>query len=323
MKAVEYIKKAKPERLVFTDVEKPVPKDDEVLLRIHAVSVNAADYRSMKMGLIPARKIFGADVSGVVESAGRSVTLFKPGDEVAGDLAGCGFGGFAEFAAAPEKALVAKPAGISFEEAAAMPMASVTSLQALRDKGKISKGQEVLVLGSSGGVGTFTVQLAKHFGAIVTAVCSTRNMEQARLLGAHRVIDYTKEDFSTGSSKYDLIVAVNGNYSLLKCRKALKPDGRYVMVGGALSQVFRAMILGKPLSMGRRKMLFLAAKPNTDDLKYIMHLASDGIIRPVIERYYSPEKTPDAMRYAGEGHVQGKVVIKWYPEVVITRGATV
>jgi len=314
MKAVLYNKKAKPEKLVYCDVDRPVPKDDEVLVRIRAVSVNAADYRSMRMGMIPERKIFGADIAGVVESTGSNVKIFRPGDEVAGDLAGSGFGGFAEFTTAPEKALVMKPAGLSFEEAAAMPMASVTALQALRNKGMISKGQEVLVLGSSGGVGTFTIQLASHFGAVVTAVCSTWNLEQARLLGANRVIDYTKEDFSAGKGKYDLIVAVNGNYSFLKCRNALKPDGRYVMVGGALSQIFKALVLGKPLSLGRKKMLFLAAKPDTDDLKYLMNLASDGIIKPVIERYYSPEETAGAMRYAGEGHAQGKVVIKWYPE---------
>lgn len=314
MKAVVYSKKANPDKLVYCDVDRPVPKDNEVLIRVHAVSVNAADYRSMKMGMIPARRIFGADVAGIVESAGKNVTLFRPGDEVAGDLAGYGFGGFAGFAVAPEKALVSKPAGLSFEEAAAMPMASVTALQALRNKGNIRKGQEVLILGSSGGVGTFAVQLARHFGAAVTAVCSTRNAEQTRSLGADHVIDYTKEDFAAGKRKYDVILAVNGNYSFLKCRKALKPDGRYVMVGGALSQIFKAIVLGKPLSLGKRKMLFLAAKPDTEDLKHMMQLASDGIIKPVIERSYSPDRTAEAMRYAGEGHAQGKVVIKWNSE---------
>jgi NADPH:quinone reductase-like Zn-dependent oxidoreductase len=314
MKAVVYSKKANPDKLVYCDVDRPVPKDNEVLIRVHAVSVNAADYRSMKMGMIPARRIFGADVAGIVESAGKNVTLFRPGDEVAGDLAGYGFGGFAGFAVAPDKALVSKPAGLSFEEAAAMPMASVTALQALRNKGNIRKGQEVLILGSSGGVGTFAVQLARHFGAVVTAVCSTRNAEQTRSLGADHVIDYTKEDFASGNRKYDLILAVNGNYPFLKCRKALKPDGRYVMVGGALSQIFKAIVLGKPLSLGKRKMLFLAAKPDTEDLKHMMQLASDGIIKPVIERSYSPDRTAEAMRYAGEGHAQGKVVIKWNSE---------
>ncbi len=311
MKAVVYNKSARPDRLVYCEVEKPVPKDEEVLVRIHAVSVNAADYRSMKMGMIPDRKIFGADIAGVVESAGKNVTLFKPGDEVAGELSACGFGGFADFALATEKALVPKPAGLSFEEAAAIPMASMTALQALRNKGNIREGQEVLILGSSGGVGTMAIQLAKHFGAVVTAVCSTRNVEQTRSLGADRVIDYTKEDFTTGNRKYDLIVAVNGNYSLLKCRRALKPDGRYVMVGGALTQIFKAIVLGKPLSLGSRKMLFLAAKMDTEMLKYLMTLASDGIIRPVIEKYYPPEATAEAMRYAAGGHARGKVVVRW------------
>jgi NADPH:quinone reductase-like Zn-dependent oxidoreductase len=314
MKAVIYNNSAKPDRLVYCDVEKPLPKDDEVLVRIHAVSVNAADYRSMKMGMIPARKIFGADISGVVEMAGNNVTLFRPGDEVVGELSACGFGGFADFALATEKALVPKPAGLSFEEAAALPMASMTALQALRNRGNIQEGQEVLILGSSGGVGTMTIQLAKHFGAVVTAVCSTRNLEQARSLGADRVIDYTQEDFTAGNRKYDLIVAVNGNYSLLRCRKALKPDGRYVMVGGALTQIFKALVIGKPLSLGRRKMLFLAAKMNTDSLRYLLNLASDGIIKPVIETYYTPEATAEAMKYAAAGHARGKVVIRWVSE---------
>lgn len=313
MKAVVYNKKAKPDKLVYCDVDKPVPNDNEVLIRIHSVAVNAADYRSMKMGMIPARKIFGADISGTVESAGRNVKLFKPGDEVVGDLADYGFGGFAAFAVSPEKFLVPKPAGLSFEEAAAMPMASVTALQALRNKGNIQKGQEVLILGSSGGVGTFAVQLARHFGAVVTAVCSTRNVEQTASLGAEHVIDYTKEDFAARNRKYDLILAVNGNFSFFKCRNALKPDGRFVLVGGALTQIFKAIVLGRPLSLGKRKMLFLAAKSNSGDLKYLLNLASDGIIKPVIEKYYPPEKTAEAMRYAAEGHARGKVVIKWYP----------
>lgn len=311
MKAIVYNKSAKPDRLVYSDVEKPLPKDDDVLVRIHAVSVNAADYRSMKMGMIPARKIFGADISGIVESAGKNVTLFRPGDEVVGELSACGFGGFADFALATEKTLVPKPAGLSFEDAAALPMASMTALQALRNKGNIREGQEVLILGSSGGVGTMAIQLAKHSGAVVTAVCSTRNMEQARSLDADRVIDYTQEDFRAGNRKYDLIVAVNGNYSLLKCRNALKPDGRYVMVGGALTQIFKAIVIGKPLSLGRRKMLFLAAKTNADDLSYLLNMATDGIIRPVIEKIYTPEATAEAMKYAAAGHARGKAVIRW------------
>ena len=198
--------------------------------------------------------------------------------------------------------------------AAALPMASMTALQALRNKGQIQKGQEVCILGSSGGVGTIAIQLARHFGAVITAVCSTQNVEQSQLLGADRVIDYSKEDFAVGNRKYDLIIAVNGNYSLLKCRKALKADGRYVLVGGALSQIFKAIVIGKPLSLGRKKMLFLAAKTDTNDLRYLLGLASDGIIKPVIEKYFSPETTAEAMKYAAGGHARGKVVIKWNPE---------
>jgi NADPH:quinone reductase-like Zn-dependent oxidoreductase len=175
MKAVVYAKKGLPDKLIYRDVEKPVPSDDEVLIKIVAASVNAADYRSMSMGIIPKRRIFGADIAGRVESAGKNILQFKPGDEVIGDLSACGFGGFAEYAVAPEKALVQKPARISFEEAAALPLAGITALQALRDKGNIQKGQMVLIPGSGGGVGTYAVQLAKYFGGTVTAVCNTKN----------------------------------------------------------------------------------------------------------------------------------------------------
>ena len=205
----------------------------------------------MKMGMIPARKIFGADISGTVETAGRNVKLFKPGDEVAGDLAGYGFGGFAGFAVSSEKFLVPKPAGLSFEEAAAMPMASVTALHALRNKGNIRAGQEILILGSSGGVGTFALQLARHYGAVVTAVCSTRNVEQTALLGAEHVIDYTKEDFAARKRKYDLILAVNG---IIPFSSAESAEARWQIRagGGALTQIFKSIVLGRPLLAGEK-----------------------------------------------------------------------
>lgn len=309
MKAVVYNKKGAPDRLTYGDVEKPVPSDNEVLIKIIAVSINAADYRSMNMGIIPKKRIFGADIAAYVESVGKNIRQFKPGDEVIGDLASFGFGGFAEYAVAPEKALVAKPSKISFEEAAALPMAALTALQALRDRGKIQKGQKVLIVGSGGGVGTFAVQLAKYFGAEVTAVCSTRNVDQTNSLGADHVIDYTKEDFAKNNKHYDLILAVNGNYPLIVYKRILNPDGRYVMVGGGLSQIFKSLVLGRFMSFGSKKMLSLAAKANQKDLEFIAKLAENGIIKPIIERCYPLEKTSDAMQYLRKGHAQGKVVI--------------
>ncbi len=310
MKAIVYNKKAYPDKLVYSDIEKPVPNDNEVLVKIMAVAVNAADYRSMKMGIIPKKKIFGADIAGRVESVGINIQQFKPGDEVIGEIADYGFGGFAEYALAPERLLVHKPAKISFETAAALPMAALTALQALRDKGNIQKGQKVLIIGSGGGVGTFAIQLAKYFGATVTAVCSTKNVEQTKDLGADFVIDYTKENFTKSDSTYDIILAVNGSYPLLACKRILNPKGTYVMIGGALSQIFKAILFGWVISFGSKKIKFLTAKPKQKDLEFILNLANEGKIKPIIEQYYPLEKTAEAVRYLSEGHARGKVVIK-------------
>jgi NADPH:quinone reductase-like Zn-dependent oxidoreductase len=263
----------------------------------------------MKMGLIPKKKIFGADIAGRVESCGKNIRLFQPGNEVMGDLASFGFGGFAEYAVAPEKALVSKPPKISFEDAACLSMAALTALQALRDKGNIQKGKKVLIVGSSGGVGTFAVQLAKYFGAVVTAVCSTKNVEQTRSLGADKVIDYTKDDFTKGEERYDLIIAVNGNYSLPAYKRTLNRNGIYVMVGGSLKQIFSSLLFGWLMSLRSKKMTSLAAKANQKDLEFIAKLVEDGTIKPVIDRRYPLDKTPEAMRYLAEGHASGKVVI--------------
>ena len=309
MKAVVYNKRALQDKLKLEEVAKPVPDDDQLLIKIISVSVNAADYRSMRMGLIPKSRIFGADIAGRVETAGKNIRKFKAGDEVIGDLANFGFGGFAEFAVAPEKALVLKPEELSYESAAALPMAGVTALQALRNKGKIQAGQKVLIVGSGGGVGTFSLQLAKYFGAEVTAVCSTKNVEQSSSLGADYTIDYSKDDFTRTRNRYDLIVAVNGNTSLLAYKKLLNPSGRYVMVGGALTQIFKSLIFGRFLSFGSRKMLSLAAKSSQKDLELIAKLAKDGKIKPVIDRRYPLEKTNEAFQYLMEGHAGGKVVI--------------
>lgn len=308
MKAVVYNKKS-PGKLVFTSVEKPVPADGEVLVKIVATAINAADYRSMKMGIIPKKRIFGADVSGRVVAVGKNISMFKSGDEVVGDLAAFGFSGFAEYVVAPEKAWVLKPANLSFEEASAIPMAGLTSLQALRNKGKISEGQKVLIAGSGGGVGTMAIQLARNFGAEVTAVCSTKNVEQSKLLGAADVIDYTKTDFTRTEKRYDLILAVNGNRSLAAYRRILTPKGIYVMVGGALPQIFSSLLLGWLYSAGSRKMVSLTAKSNQTDLAFLTGLAAEGKLKPVIDSRFPLEKTAEAMHYASQGHARGKVII--------------
>jgi NADPH:quinone reductase-like Zn-dependent oxidoreductase len=309
MKAVVYHKKASPDKLIICDVDKPIPKPNELLIEIRAFSLNAADYRSMKMGLIPKRKIFGADIAGLVEAVGKDISRFKPGDEVMGDLANFGFGGCAEFVAAPDKAVVMKPRAVSFEEAAALPLAAVTALQALRKKSSIQKDDKVLIVGCAGGVGTYAIQLAKFYGAEVTGVCSSKNIQQSIELGADQVIDYTKEDFYKTSKRYDLILGVNGDYPLSAYRTCLAPNGTYVMVGGSLSQIFKSLVFGWLFSIGSKKMLSLAAKPNLDDLEFLAKLLEAGKIKPVIDRRYSFEKTADAMNYLIQGHSSGKVVI--------------
>jgi NADPH:quinone reductase-like Zn-dependent oxidoreductase len=314
MKAIVFNKKSYPDKLVYCDVDKPIPNDNEVLIKVHAVSLNAADYRSMKMGLIPKRKIFGADIAGRIESVGKNISLFKPGDEVMGDLASYGFGGLAEYVTAPERALVIKPEQISFEDGATLPMAAMTALQALRDKANIQKGQKVLIVGSSGGVGTFAIQLAKYFEAEVTGVCSSKNVQQTLSLGADYVIDYTKEEFTKKDKRYDILLGINGNYPLIAYKKILTSNGTYVMVGGSLSQVFKSLLFGWILSIGSKKMKSLAAKANKTDLELLAKLLEKGIIKPVIDRRYSLDMTVDAMNYLKQGHSAGKVVINIEPK---------
>jgi NADPH:quinone reductase-like Zn-dependent oxidoreductase len=309
MKAVIYYKKNKPDKLVYCDIEKPVPNDNEVLIKVLAVSLNAADYRSMKMGIIPKRKIFGADIAGRIESIGKNISLFKVGDEVMGDLAGYGFGGLAEYVTAPERLIVLKPSHIKFEEAAAMPMAAMTALQALRDKAHIQKGQKVLIVGSAGGVGTYAVQLAKYFEAEVTGMCSSKNVQQTNSLGADYVIDYTKEDFIQRGERYDIILGINGNYPLSCYKKSLTKKGTYVMIGGSLTQIFKSLFFGWVFSFGLKKMKSLAAKANKTDLEYLVKLLEKGSIKAVIDRCYALDKAADAMNYAKQGHSTGKVVI--------------
>jgi NADPH:quinone reductase-like Zn-dependent oxidoreductase len=241
---------------------------------------------------------------------GENVKRFAPGDEVIGVLSDFGFGGFAEYAVAPEAGLAHKPKNVSFEDSAALPLAGITALQALRDKGHLQSGQEVLIIGSGGGVGTFAVQLAKLFGARVTAVCSARNLQQTKSLGADEVLDYAQDDFTKRIGAYDLIIAVNGNYPLSACMKCLKLGGKYVMIGGELPQIFKALLLGKLMSIGSKKVYSQMTKSNRDDLESIVKLTAEGRIRPLIDKSYPLEQTPEAMRYTAAGHARGKVTIK-------------
>lgn len=294
--------------------------DNEVLVKIHAASVNYGNLVLLKgepflarfaFGLLkPKYTIPGGDIAGRVEAVGKNVKLFKPGDEVFADLSGCGWGGFAEYVSVPDNALAIKPADISFEEAAAVPMAAVTALQSLRDKGKIQSGQKVLIYGASGGVGTYAVQIAKSFGTEVTAVCSTRNLDIARSIGADHVIDYTKEDFSKKQERYDLILGTNGYQPMSVYKRALNTNGIFVHVGGSGAQMFQAMVVGPMFSISSKKKFgsFLQ-RANRDDLIFIKELIESGKVKPVIDKKYKLSEVPAAFRYFEEGHSQGKVVI--------------
>jgi NADPH:quinone reductase-like Zn-dependent oxidoreductase len=320
MKAVVVRKYGSPEVLELQEVPKPRPGDAEILIKVQAAALNAADWHMMRAdpfavrlmaGLFkPKFKIPGADVAGRVEAVGKNVKSFKVGDEVFGDLARYAWGSFAEYVCAPENLLAIKPVNLSFEEAAAVPMAAVTALQALRDKGGIRAGQSVLINGASGGVGSFAVQIAKAFGAEVTAVCSARNVDRARALGADHVIDYGAEDFTKSGRRYDLILATNGYHPLSAYRRALSPEGAYVTTGGAGKQMVAALFLGPWLSLlGQQKIGNAMAKPNAKDLGVVKELLEGGKVKPAIDRRYPLDRLPEAMRYLEEGHAQGKIVI--------------
>lgn len=309
MKAIIYDKNKAPDVLTLREVAKPVLGDDQVLVKVIAVSLNAADYRSMSLGIIPKHKIFGADIAGRVESVGKSITHFKVGDEVFGDILSSGSGGLAAYVAVPEKLLAIKPAGISFIDTASLPIAGITALQGLRDQGKLQPGQNVLIHGAAGGVGTFAVQLAKLFGAHVTAVCSTRNVEMVTSLGADRVIDYTIEDFAKSGERYHVILAVNGNRPMANYLRSLHPGGYLVGAGGAYSQIIAMIVAGPILSLGNKKAGILKATANANDLEFLAKLVVEGKLKPVIEKIYPLEEAPQAMDYLRQGHARGKVVI--------------
>jgi len=322
MKAIVCTKYGSPDVLTYAEVEKPAPKDNEVLIRVHAASLNAADWHIMRAspflvrfmghGLFkPKKPILGCDVAGHIEAGGKNVTKFSVGDEVFGDIAEYGMGAFAEYVCANEDLVVHKPSNLSFEESAAVPLAAITALQGLRDKGQLKAGQHVLINGASGGVGTFAVQIAKAYGAEVTAVCSTHNADTARANGADHVIDYTKQDFTTTGKQYDIILAANGNRSISEYKRSLRPDGgRLVVAGGSGTLLFQVMALGPFLSKARgRTFTTLMAKANADDLGVVKGLIEGGKVRPVIDRRYSLHEVPEAMRYLEEGHAKGKIVI--------------
>ena len=323
MKAVEYQKFGAPEVFELKEVETPTPKENEVLVKIHAVSVQFADWafvrgkpfivRLMGAGLLkPKNKILGSDIAGQVESIGRDVKLFQPGDEVFGDLSVCGWGGFAEYVSVPESALALKPINITFEEAAAVPQAATVALQGLRDKGQIQSGQKVLINGASGGIGTFAVQIAKSFGAEVTGVCNTNNMDMVSSIGADHVIDYTQSDFTQSEQKYDLIFDMVVNHSVSKFVRVLSPKGIYV--AGAMS--WSAVFLGPLITLrGSKKAGSLAASTSVKDLVFLKELIEAGKIVPVIDSCYPLSKVSEAVQYYGERHAKGKVIITVVPEV--------
>ncbi|MFN0194593.1 MAG: NAD(P)-dependent alcohol dehydrogenase [Aestuariivirga sp.] len=318
MKAIVRETYGPPDVLRLDDVPTPNVGDDDVLVRVHAASANAGDWHLLRGTPLPFRlvagltkpkyKIIGNDIAGTVETVGRNITQFKRGDEVFGDVSRCGFGAYAEYAAARENALALKPANLSFEEAASVPTSGCTALQGLR-KGKIQSAQKVLINGASGGVGTFAVQIAKALGAEVTGVCSTRNAEMIRAIGADHVLDYTKADFANSDQKYDLILAVNGNRSIWDYRRALTPTGRYVMIGGSNRQLRDALLFGPLLSISGQKFGNLLARPNQADLLGLKDLVEAGKVRPVIERSYQLSEVPEAIRYLESGHASGKLVV--------------
>jgi NADPH:quinone reductase-like Zn-dependent oxidoreductase len=321
VKAIVCERYGPPEVLHLKDVEKPVPKDDEVLIRVRAASINARDRRLMRADpffirfvaggfLGPKNPILGADAAGTVEAAGGNVREFRPGDEVFGCLSRYGGGTFAEYVCAGEDEIALKPANLSFEQAAAVPLAAITALQGLRDKGSVRPGQKVLIQGASGGVGTFAVQLVKFFGAEVTGVCSAKNLDMVRSLGAGHVIDYSKEDFTRKEQRYDLIFAVNGYHPIGDYLRALNPAGVYVAAGGSMVQLFQAVLQGRRNSKtGGRKIEVVSMKENKNDLTCVQELLESGKIVPVIDGCYPLGKAAEAFRYFEKAHAKGKVVI--------------
>ncbi|MAT38531.1 MAG: alcohol dehydrogenase [Ectothiorhodospiraceae bacterium] len=320
MKAIICKAYGSPENLQFREVDTPQPKPNEVLVRVHNAAVNAGDWHIIRAepfmvrfmaGLFkPKYPILGSAIAGTVEAAGSDVSEFKVGDKVYGDLSDAGFGAFAEYVSTPAAALAAMPESLSFAEAAALPVAATTAHMALKHEAKLQAGEHVLINGASGGVGSFSVQIAKALGAEVTAVCSSRKIEMVKALGADHVIDYTKEDFTESGQQYDVIHAANGYHPLAHYKRALTPTGRYIMTGGANKQLFEAMIRGPWLSEKNGRQLRMALNTaNRDDLLLLNALADEGKLKPAIDRHFPLEETPQAIRYLEEGKAEGKVIV--------------
>lgn len=318
MKAVVYEKYGSPDVLHLTEVEKPAPTDDELLIKIHAVSVNGADregligqplYARIRGLLKPGHPILGSDIAGRVESAGKNNTEFKPGDEVFGEIPGY-HGGFAEYVCTHGRTMALKPASLTFEEAAAIPQAGVIALQGIREKGQVQAGQSVLVNGAGGSAGSFAIQLAKLYGAEVTGVDNTGKLDFMRSLGADHVIDYTREDFTKSGKQYDLILDLIAHRSVFAYQRALRPAGTCFFVGGSTAVIFQILLLGSWIKRATTKNVRMLMVPqNRADLISITQLCEAGKINPVIDRRYSLSEVPEALRYVGEGRAKGKVVI--------------
>ncbi len=320
MKAIIYETYGGPDVLKLKEIDKPSPKNGEVLIKNHATGLNKADWfmltgkpfiARVESGLTrPKHQILGSDVAGIVEAVGPGVTRFKVGDAVIGDLSENGRGGLAEFVCAPEDVLGFKPAALSFEQAAAVPMAALTAYQGLVHTGQIAAGQRVLINGASGGVGTFAVQIAKAMGAHVTAVCSTPKIELMHTLGADEIVDYTQQDFTQSQQQYDLIFAVNGYQTLAEYQQILAPAGRYVCCGGEFKQIFQAMLFGGWMTRGTQQtMKTFVSKPNAQDLEAVIQLVEREAIAPVMDQQVDLAQSADALRKLGQGHAKGKMVV--------------
>lgn len=318
MKAMVYTKYGPPDVLELTEVDKPIPKDDEVLIKVYAVSINDWDWGLLQgipfinrllFGLLkPKKRILGSDIAGRIEAVGKNVKLFQPGDEVFGDLSG-DWGGFAEYVCARENALALKPTRMTFNEAAAIPQAAMLAVQGLRDAGQIQAGQKILINGAGGGVGTFAVQIAKLYGVEVTGVDSSGKLDMLRSMGFDQVIDYTKEDFTKKGQCYDLILDVKTNRSIFDYTRALSPNGIYVTVGGSTARLIQVLLLGPLISMISKKNIRLVGLKPNKDLAYMNELFEGGKIKPVIDGPYKLSEVPEALRYFGAGHHKGKVVV--------------
>jgi NADPH:quinone reductase-like Zn-dependent oxidoreductase len=318
MKAIVFIKYGTPDVLELKEIDKPVPKEDEVLIKNYAVSINDWDMGLLQGGDLISRllsgirkpriQILGSDIAGRIESVGKNVKKFKPGDEVYGDLSGR-WGGFAEYVVAPENALAMKPAGMSFEEAAAIPQAAMLAIQGLCDKGQIQQGQKLLINGAGGGVGTFAVQIARLYGVEVTGVDSSSKFEMMRSLGFDNVIDYKQEDFTKNGKSYDLILDVKTNRSIFDYTRVLSGNGIYVTVGGNLGRLLQALIVSPLFSIFSKKKIIIVALKSNKDLDYMNELFEAGKIKPVIDGHYSLNEVPEAFRLFGEGDHKGKIVI--------------